>query len=91
MSAEPAFVAETLQWCNERRAEKGLGPLDRLPKGDRTNVMTCPCGTASGTMVGKTAWWWPEDDGTVAPLPEAVASFVDAFDDGRLPQYEAKR
>lgn len=53
---EPQYVAETLGWCNDRRVEKGMEPLDRLPKGQRGNGSSCPCGKATGVHVGALTW-----------------------------------
>jgi hypothetical protein len=88
---EPGFVAETLAWCNERRAEKGLEPLERLPRGQRFRPGSCPCGTASGLFVDKFFYY---DDGQhvyfPSAVPEAVTQFVHAFDAGELPQYDGE-
>ena len=88
---EPAFVAETLAWCNKMRDERGLEPLARLPKGDVGDPRSCPCGKATGLHV---EWWaayeplsdWQERP-PICSLPDAVQQFVKAFDRGELPQY----
>lgn len=88
MSAEPPYVGETLAWCNERRVERGKKPLKKLPKGERGDGASCPCGKATGLWVGqdiyKTAIYSP----TLGHIPRPVHDFVVAFDDGELPQYE---
>lgn len=90
MSDEPAFVAETLQWCNERRAEKGKKSLKKLPKGIRRDANSCPCGEATGLTVFADAYREQVDsyEGEL-PVPSCVTEFVQAFDGGQLPQYEA--
>ena len=89
---EPAYVAATLQWCNERRKEKGKKPLTKLPGGVRGDPLSCPCGKATGLSVGAVLWGEP---GYLKPqsnsLPETVSEFVVAFDNGELPQYDARR
>ncbi len=91
---EPEFVAATLKWCNERRAEQDLGPLDALPKGRRKDDHSCPCGAATGLWVGTDYY---KDDSLSSSsrmslqlhdLPSEVMEFVAAFDAGRLPQYD---
>jgi hypothetical protein len=86
-TAEPAFVAATLAWCNEIRAGKGMEPLERLPKGARKNPMSCPCGAATGLYVK--SYRYGDDHLGALPLPNAVIEFVAAFDLGVLPQYDA--
>lgn len=88
---EPSFVAETLKWCNERRAEKKLEPLDMLPKGKRRDGATCPCGAATGLFVNALSYG-PDEHMAITgiPLPDPVCAFVHAFDEGQLPQYEVK-
>jgi hypothetical protein len=92
---EPAYVAETLAWCNLRRAEQGKRPLKKLPKGERRNALSCPCGAAIGLRVGQYAYFTatkrPSTSTCLGELPPAVTRFVIAFDAGRLPQYEATR
>lgn len=101
MSYEPTFVAETLDWCNEVRGEKGMEPLPRLPKGRREDPVSCPCGQATGLWVESPDFFDQEDvdsyandldhlreEGLAFVLPDAVQEFVSAFDKGELPQYE---
>jgi hypothetical protein len=83
---EPAFVAETLAWCNEIRAAQGKPPLDRLPKGKRADPKSCPCGTATGADVAFEFYYLPRDRKEYS-LPEPVRKFVRAFDQGMLLQY----
>lgn len=89
MPDEPDFVAGTLVWCNEKRAEKDLQPLDRLPKGRRGDPGSCPCGTATGLLVEWRSYGITHDDMLDWPsLPLDVILFVEEFDAGRLPQYD---
>ncbi len=91
MSAvDPPFVAETLAWCNERRAERNLPPLDRLPKGRRVDGRSCPCGSATGLHVAAAYYFDPDggDEPEEFDLPQAVVEFVKAFDECGLPQYD---
>lgn len=91
-TAEPEFVAETLAWCNSIRAEKGMEPLDCLPKGLPGDPASCPCGAATGLRVRVYTY----DDGVDGDpmmrgaVPDAVNEFVISFDDGQLPQYDAR-
>lgn len=85
---DPPFVAEALAWCNEIRATKGWSPLDRLPKGKRDDMLSCPCGRATGVYVGLANWGPSLSDATRFGLPPSVVVFVREFDDGRLPQYD---
>lgn len=89
-AAEPQYVAETLAWCNERRAENGEQPLMTLPKGRRGDPTSCPCGTATGLNVLPHSYWDASAFTKLGDLPAVVSKFVDAFDAGDLPQYEAK-
>ena len=86
--SEPAYVAETLAWCNERRAEQGKRPLKRLPKGRRREGRSCPCGKATQLDV-QVYLFWTLDNVLCGTLPQAVSDFVVAFDAGELPEYEA--
>lgn len=86
---DPEFVALTLQWCNERRAERSMEPLDRLPKGRRCAPLSCPCGAATGLWVH----YYDARDGAdysikAATTSPAVKAFIRAFDAGTLPQYD---
>lgn len=89
MSAtEPACVAETLEWCNTIRAEKKQEPLERLPKGERDNGVSCPCGRATGVFVDQFTWGPDERHRKEHELPLPVRLFVQMFDNGDLPQYD---
>jgi hypothetical protein len=91
--SEPAFVAATLAWCNERRAERGKKPLKKLPKGRRMDAKSCPCGAATDLTVYSIGFGPPgslPSLGELRPLPKSVSAFVSAFDNGELPQYEAQ-
>lgn len=89
MSAEPAFVRETLDWCNLMRAERGQEPLERLPLGVQYDETSCPCGRATGLMVGDWSYWvgGVYDPEEAKDTPQAVQDFVKAFDGGALPQF----
>lgn len=87
-SDEPSFVAQTLAWCNEIRELKGEPPLDRLPKGDREDPASCPCGKATGLYVDNTTYGPSKDLHRAHQLPDAVVEFVRAFDGRELPQYD---
>lgn len=89
---EPAFVAETLSWCNTQRIQQGKSPLKRLPKGRLRDGESCPCGTATGLFVTRTKFYKAVNSvDAIGGLPESVKAFVDAFDEGLLPQYESAR
>lgn len=87
---EPAFVAETLAWCNTKRVEKGLEPLAQMPKGRRDDGHSCPCGVAARLYVSSNSYvdGHPINDGDWGELPEPVREFVALFDNGHLPQYD---
>ncbi len=89
---EPAFVQETLDWCNKRRKENGKSPLDNLPKGRRHQGDSCPCGEATGLVVGLTGYFKrnPKDLQLdhLGDVPPSVTKFVKEFDNGKLPQYD---
>lgn len=85
---EPKYVEETLRWCNARRKEKGMEPLDRMPKGYKGNGSSCPCGSATGLFVSFT-YWLNDLCSQEKNLPRCVQRFVIAFDNGKLPQYDA--
>lgn len=90
MDKEPKYVEETLRWCNARRKEKGMEPLDKLPKGLRGKGESCPCGAATGLFVSYTYFNKMGINGSMESLklPRSVRRFVGAFDSGRLPQYD---
>jgi hypothetical protein len=84
---EPAYVAATLRWCNARRKEQGKEPLEKLPKGERNDATSCPCGKATGLWVYVEQY--DDTDFNAHPTPRCVQQFVPAFDAGKLPQYDA--
>lgn len=84
---EPGYVAETLRWCNRKRKERGWSPLNKLPKGIRGNGESCPCGAVTGLFVSKD-YYVDRVASRSIELPRSVKRFVDAFDSGRLPQYD---
>ncbi len=97
---EPAFVKGTLKWCNKKRKEKGLEPMDRLPRGKPMDGNSCPCGKATGLYVGAHGFaetlgeYEEHSEFNGLPMkmrtPQSVQEFVAEFDCGRLPQYEEK-
>jgi hypothetical protein len=89
---EPSYVRETLAWCNRQRVKRGKDPLAKLPKGVRRVPNSCPCGKATGLAVFEDM---AEDfsNGTYVKvgINRFVRRFVEAFDNGDLPQYEMKQ
>ena len=86
---DPAYVRGVLKWCNARRKEKEKKPLKKLPKGYRDDESSCPCGKATGLEVyGK---FYTDRDAGICDgrTTEYVVRFVQAFDAGKLPQYDA--
>ena len=63
--------------------------IDRLPKGERDNAQSCPCGLATGVYVDNLTWGPDEAHNRAYELPIPVQEFVSAFDAGELPQYDA--
>lgn len=59
----PASIYDpALAWCNERRAEKGLGPVHALPAGQAGEASSCPCSEACGAYVYEDRWGWSPHD-----------------------------
>ena len=85
---DPAYVKEVLKWCNARRKEKGKKPLKKLPKGYPDDARSCPCGKATGLKVYRLSYR-DLDAGIFGRITKSVRRFVDAFDAGQLPQYDA--
>jgi hypothetical protein len=89
-------MAVVVAEVNGLRAERGLGPIERLPKGARKRATACPIARAlsngSRVDVGSGAWAvegaWAVD-GQWYRLPEPLAWFVLAFDDGAYPDLVA--
>jgi hypothetical protein len=83
-------MAVVVAEVNGLRAERGLLPIERLPKGARNSATTCPIARAlsngSPVAVGSGAW---VVDGQWYRLPEPLAWFVLAFDDGAYPDLVA--
>lgn len=75
----------TLKWCNEIRAETNKEPITELPKGKLGDPKTCPCGTATGTLVNLVTFRYHPDD-NAKPLPQVVIDFVNRFDGGYFPE-----
>src|SRR4051812_27551481 len=84
----PRYIKATLDWCNERRGEKELEPLDDLPKGKRGSPRSCPCGAATGLYVSPVH---ATDLNRTFTLPTNVEKFVRAFDAGMIPQYDEEK
>lgn len=87
------IIRGTLAWCNEKRALKQLPALVDLPIGSRGDPGSCPCGIATGLWVDYVAFAGTEDAwrrGAREILPAAVQDFVDAFDNGRFPEYDSQ-
>lgn len=90
------IIQGTLDWCNEQRAKKGLCPLASLPRGKRTDPISCPCGEATGRWVTSEYCYALADLGPVLgpdydtkePIPWAVSEFVRLFDNGWFPQFD---
>ncbi len=90
---EPAYVAETLAWCNRQRKKQGKGPLKKLPKGRRGDPTSCPCGAATGLYVfvdEAEHYDAGSGDRIYVPINRFVKDFVLNFDSGLLPQYVKK-
>jgi hypothetical protein len=93
---EPKYVAETLKWCNSIREKMGKKPLKRLPRGVRKDASSCPCGKATGLFVydeGAFVDTSTKANSSKKPIRRGnqfVRMFIDKFDGGKLPQYEAK-
>jgi hypothetical protein len=94
-ASDEEVIAGCLAWCNEKRAEQGMEPLAELPKGERRNYKSCPCGDATGLAVYSCAYAYPSEDLYVSQLvergqtlPPLVREFVRRFDAGRLPQFD---
>jgi hypothetical protein len=93
---DPPYVAETLKWCNEIRKDRGMGPLDKLPRGIRYDNSSCPCGRATGVCVEEWGWYDPKgfkphehvNSSKATKVPIDVVTFVVSFDRGYLPQYD---
>jgi hypothetical protein len=88
MTDYTAAILGTLAWCNERRAEKGLPPLDDLPRGARRDLLSCPCGKATGLRVTSATYTDKTRRKPPKLLPSVVSDFIMAFDCGLLPQYD---
>jgi hypothetical protein len=82
-------VEHTLAWCNTMRQEKGMEPLEKLPKGEMGNPSSCPCGTATGLRVRTRSYYDPANPlSQLETLPVPVREFVRLFDQGYLPEYD---
>jgi hypothetical protein len=84
-------MAVVVAEVNGLRAERGLGPIDRLPKGARKRSGECPMARAlrNGSPVHVGANAWSVDGRRWHHLPEPLAWFVLAFDDGAYPELVA--
>lgn len=83
------IASGTLAWCNEMRALKGDAPLDRLPRGERRDGTSCPCGKATGLFVDTVTYAPSPISDDYALLPVVVQQFVELFDEGHLPEYDS--
>ena len=87
-------VEATLNFCNSVREQKGMEPLDDLPKGHRFNPSSCPCGEATRAYVIYGSIF-PDYDpetfklGREVDLPSEVSLFARRFDYGDYPEYDA--
>ena len=93
MSKTPRYTLfqAVLDWCNSIRTAKNLEPLDYLPKGVKTDGYSCPCGKATGVFVGCSGWADTKEDYDSYPRighpnTDAVAEFVERFDNGEFPE-----
>jgi len=80
---------QTLKWCNERRREQRKPALNELPKGLRHDPKSCPCGAATGLIVGMSTARTPERIALYEPgmfLPLDVRLFIMHFDGGEFPE-----
>lgn len=88
MPDKDELIQGTLDWCNSIRNEQGMKPLTQLPKGQRYNTTSCPCGAATGLMVGARIAF--DTLGGKIELPDVVREFVVHFDAGSIPELEDK-
>jgi hypothetical protein len=92
--SESTYIAETLAWCNALRKERGKAPLKKLPRGERYEGESCPCGKATGLFVERYGAYVSRQEfersaaSLVANTTPSVRRFIGAFDLGDLPQYE---
>lgn len=91
MMSRHAIVNGTLKWCNRQREKKGKKPLKKLPKGEKLNPESCPCGRATGLHVDMESAIDNHSglyvDHVRIPLPKSVKLFVKMFDNGQFPEY----
>ena len=93
MSAkDPYYVKDVLRFCNKLRRKDGLKPLNKLPKGVKGDPFSCPCGKACNYAIyaDSAERGYGTGEVIVIPTSKAVARFVEEFDAGKLPQYEAR-
>lgn len=70
-----------LEWVNQQRAEKGLRPIESLPKGLPGHPYYCPIAIAmDGDVSIRSAY------GGTVELPESVQTFVKEYDEGAYPE-----
>lgn len=99
MTARPELDA-VLAWVNKTRAERGVEPILRLPKGIRRDPGRCPLALALGAYsVGPAesregvAYWESYEDleeMEETPLAPYANVFALAFDDGKYPELEVR-
>jgi len=65
-----------------------MEPIAELPKGIQKDSESCPCGKATGLSVGRVAYCEanPKWEAKTFELPSVVGNFVDAFDNGDIPE-----
>ncbi len=80
--------AATLRFVNRYRTRTGREPLERLPKGKRRWNRECPIAMATGEVATR-GWLVPKGQASIL-YPDLVARFVVLFDEGKLPDLEAK-
>lgn len=99
IATDGEVIAATLEWCNDVRESQGKEPLTELPKGQKSDPLSCPCGTATGLAVLRN---FVVDAGEyeqrharflseckLFDLPPLVSEFTTRFDEGRFPQFDA--
>jgi hypothetical protein len=75
----------TLAWCNKIRVKLGKQPVCRLPKGERFDSSSCPCGKVTGLEVGRLT---AQRKGKQFKTTKDVFLFTYLFDYGYLPELE---
>lgn len=100
VASNEEVIAATLEWCNDVREAQGKEPLIELPKGYKSDPLSCPCGAATGLAVLREFVVSERDyrtrnsrmkysDVKLYDLPSLVQEFTLRFDEGRFPQFDA--